>query len=210
MRDDELEAWFAANRRLFEHAYLEGREPWQQSGFGLHSVKTTAHWEAYRRPIADCIERSGAFLDVGCANGYLCESVVRWCAVRGAAVEPYGLDLSERLVALARERLPDHADHFVAGNAWDWTPSRRFAYVRSELVYVPDALQGEYARRLLSWLEPSGALLVAEYRARDDARPALDVDDRLRALGFAVEAVRSGWWEGVEQTRVAVVRRSRD
>ena len=208
MQPEELDAWFDANRRLLETAYLEGREPWQQSGFGLHRPKTPAHWEAQRRPIADCIERSSTFLDVGCANGFLCESVVRWCAARSVAVEPFGLDLSERLVALARERVPGAADHFFAGNAWDWTPPRRFDYVRIELVYVPDALHGEYARRLLDWLEPDGALLGAEYRAgRDDIRPALDVDDRLRALGFVVEAVHSGWWEDVEQTRVAVVRR---
>ncbi len=206
MHREELDAWFADKRRLFETAYLEGREPWQHSGFGLHSLKTPAHWEAYRRPIADGVERSGTFLDVGRANGYLCESVVRWCAARAVAVEPYGLDLSEQLVALARVRLPNAADHFYAGNAWDWTPPRRFTYVRSELVYVPNALHREYARRVLGWLEPGGSLLVAEYRARDDMRPALDVDGRLRAMGFAVESVRSGWWEGIEQTRVAVVR----
>src|SRR5439155_247963 len=93
------DAWFAGMAEIFETAYLEGKNPRAQSGFGGNA----ARWEAARRPIADVIDRAGSFLDVGCASGHLLESVVRWSAHR---VEPYGLELSPGLAELARRRLP--------------------------------------------------------------------------------------------------------
>jgi hypothetical protein len=38
----------------------------------------------------------------GCANGYLMESLERWGRRRGMAISVFGLDISPRLVALAR------------------------------------------------------------------------------------------------------------
>lgn len=94
-------------------------------------------WERGRRPIAEGINRNGTFLDVGCANGLLMESIVGWAAAAGHHVEPYGLDYSPNLAALARRRLPHWADRIFVGNGADWTPPQRFDFVRTELVYVP-------------------------------------------------------------------------
>lgn len=52
------------------------------------------------------LDRSGTFLDVGCANGLLMSSVAKWSADRGLAVEPYGVEISPRLADLARRRYP--------------------------------------------------------------------------------------------------------
>jgi SAM-dependent methyltransferase len=207
MEPDELTAWFAANKLLLETAYLAGEQPWQQSGFGLHTPRTYEAWEVHRKLIADCIERPGTFLDIGCANGYLLECVLSWTAERDIAIDPYGLDLSEKLVALARrQRLPAYADHCFVGNSWDWAPPRTFDYVRTELIYVPDALQAVYISWLLDeFVSPGGRLLVAGYRGRGDAEQFLFVDRRLAQLGFLAESVRSGVWEGEEKTRVAVL-----
>ncbi len=49
-------------------------------------------------------------LDIGCANGYLLESLVKWTSDRGLAVTPYGIESSEKLIAVARERLPQYKD----------------------------------------------------------------------------------------------------
>jgi SAM-dependent methyltransferase len=195
MDDEELAAWFAATKTLLETAYLAGEQPWRQSGFGLHTPRTYAAWEAHRKPIADCIERSGSFLDIGCANGYPLECVLRWTAERGVTIEPYGLDLAQKFVALAQRLLPAYAGHFFVGNAWDWTPPRPFDYVRTELVYVPDALRAAYISRLL----------VAGYRGRGAAMQEVFVDDRLLQLGFVIEDIKSGVWEGEEKTRIAVI-----
>src|SRR2546430_10597301 len=71
------DAWFAGMAEIFETAYLEGKNPRAQSGFG----GDPARWETARRPIADVIDRAGSFLDVGCASGHLLESVVRWSRI---------------------------------------------------------------------------------------------------------------------------------
>lgn len=56
--------------------------------------------DGYRRALDDeAFFRDGSFLDVGCANGHLLESMVAWCAGRGLRLEPYGIDLSAGLVA---------------------------------------------------------------------------------------------------------------
>ncbi|HUY75365.1 MAG TPA: class I SAM-dependent methyltransferase [Ktedonobacterales bacterium] len=206
MNDAELAAWFAANQALLETAYLAGTEPWQQSGFGLHSQRDAAQWAALRRPIADAVTRSGSFLDIGCANGYLLECVMGWLAERGLTITPYGLDFADGLIALARQRQPHYADQLFVGNAWDWSPPRRFDYARVSLEYVPDDLRAAFIARLLrDYLVSDGRLLVAEYRSRDNTAPALTIDADLRTLGFAIEATTHSYLDGVEFTRVAVV-----
>ncbi|MGH2518058.1 MAG: class I SAM-dependent methyltransferase [Ktedonobacterales bacterium] len=206
---DALRRWFSANQARLETAYLAGEQPWQQSGFGLHGLRPAEQWATLRRPVAECVSSSGSFLDIGCANGYLLECLLTWTARRGLLLTPFGLDFSAKLVALAHLRLPSYAHQIVVGNAWDWQPAHPFDYVRTELVYVPEELRGEYMTRLLAlFLRPGGKLLVAEYRARTDSAPALTVDRELRERGFAVERVVCGCWEGIEQTRVAVVARA--
>lgn len=203
---EEQEALFASLRDLLEPAYLAGKQPWQQSGFGLHTPRTLEAWEAHRRPIAAALDRSGSFLDVGCANGYLLECLLRWASERGLTLDPYGVDFAPGMVALARERLPQYVDRLYLANAWEWTPPRRFTFVRTELVYVPESLYVPYLTRLLTdYLEPGGRLLVVEYRTRENNAPELTIDREVAALGFPVARVTTGEWDGREVTRVAVV-----
>lgn len=49
------------------------------------------------------------------------------------------------------------------GDVLEWEPSRRFDFVRTELVYAPDERRRELAERLLGWLEPGGRVLVCGY-----------------------------------------------
>lgn len=208
MNQEELAQWFDANKTLLETAYLSGQHPWQQSGVGLHTPRTAADWEMLRRPIADCIDRSGSFLDIGCANGYLLECILQWANERGHIIHPYGLDLSEKLIELAKVRLPHFAYHLYVGNAWTWIPPRTFDYVRTELVYVPTELYQPYVSRLLErYLNTDGRLLVAEYRGRRQPEPVVTIDHFLIDMGFAVKAVKAGVLDGVEQTRVAVIEK---
>jgi SAM-dependent methyltransferase len=202
LKPGELEAWFTSNRQTLETAYLAAEEPWRQSGFS----GPLERWEACRRPIADCIVAPGTFLDIGCANGFLLECLLRWTAERGIRIEPWGLDLSEKLLALARRRLPDHASNLLVGNALTWRPARRLDYVRTELCYVPENYDRRYVRHLIDdVVAPGGRLLVAEYRSRRDPSSGPWIDDVLAGLGFIVDSTASGFWEGKELTRIAVV-----
>jgi hypothetical protein len=70
-------------RRELETSYLKASTPWGQSGFS----GPESRWITLRKPVADCIERSGSFLDIGCANGYLAECTARWTAEQGLTVD---------------------------------------------------------------------------------------------------------------------------
>lgn len=214
MAMEEWEPWFARNREVLETAYLAKTEPWAQSGMSGPFER----WQAMRRPVADCMDRDGSFLDIGCANGYLLECCIGWAAERGVRVEPFGVDLSEKLIGLARARLPEYSDHFWAANAYTWKPPRRFTFVRTDLCYAPAELEGEYVRHLLAhYVEPGGKLLVASYgEGRPDPEhgllpgqyPTRFVLERLETLGIAASGYKDGFDTVTAkggQVRVAIV-----
>jgi SAM-dependent methyltransferase len=161
---------------VFEDAYLASDDPRAQSGFRGDE----ARWESARRPIVEAIDHDGAFLDIGCANGYLLESIVRWSSHR---IEPYGVDFAPGLVELARRRLPKWSDRFLLGDALTWQPQRSFDYARIELAYVPEARRLELVERVLSFAD---RLIVCSYGSRRRDLPADDVGGQLRDLGFDV------------------------
>src|SRR5207245_5592654 len=68
--------WHARVADILRPAYLAAPTPESQSGFSGSPLA----WEQARGLIAYGIDRSGTFLDVGCANGLLMETMVRWCA----------------------------------------------------------------------------------------------------------------------------------
>ena len=180
--DDD--AWFAGMAAIFDAAYLEGDTPRSQSGFGGDE----ARWEAGRRPIAEAIDGDGSFLDIGCANGHLLESIVHWSPHR---IEPYGLDFAPAVAELARQRLPQWADRIFVGNALTWQPPRRFDFVRTELVYVPEQRRREYTARLvITFLAPGGRLIVCSYGSPRSGLATDPVGDQLRSYGFEPELER--------------------
>jgi SAM-dependent methyltransferase len=195
----DLDRWFEHNRQILETAYLSNQEPWRQSGMSGPEER----WVSLRKPVADCIDRPGSFLDIGCANGYLLECSLKWTSEQGIRIDPYGLDLSASLVEMARQRMPQFADHFFVGNAYFWKPSRRFDFVRTELVYVPAEHEKNYIKRLVQfYLEPDGKLLVANYGEDhpDPAAglllgcyPAKHLLERLAELGIVPLDYRDGY-----------------
>ncbi len=200
--DDELPAWFDEVRASLEGSYSTAETPWQQSGKG----GTYEDWERGRRPVAACIDRPGAFLDIGCANGYLLECLMAWSEY---PIIPYGLDYAPRLIEMARARLPQVRDHFFLGNAWDWMPRRRFDFVRSELDYVPQNYWRACAERLLErTVDEGGRLLLVEYSSKRMAHEGAWIDEIVREWGFDVVGVRSGIADtGREVARIAIVAR---
>lgn len=197
--------WFEAVPAFSTEALL------RQSGFS----GSPERWEALRRPVADAVDRSGTFLDVGCANGYLLTCLVGWVAERGLALVPYGVDVSEGVVAIARRRSPALSAHFEVGDALTWTTAKRFDFIRTELGYVPEAAQRGYLRRLSGLLMPGGRLLVANYSEGhpDPASTALpggyataDLAASLAVLGLGVERFHDGL-DPIKgrRTRVAVL-----
>lgn len=156
-RIDEA-GWHEAMAALVRPAYLAGRTPYAQAGHGGDA----ATWEASRGFIAQALDRSGTFLDAGCASGILMESVQRWGAAKGLRIEPYGLEIVPELAELARRRLPHWRDRIWEGNVRTWEPSgERFdlALVRPE--YAPAHRRAEMAGHVIDRvLKPGGRLIV--------------------------------------------------
>ena len=140
--DDE--GWHAAVAGLVVPSYIAAATP--QGGSG--SSRDAAGWERARSLLADAVTPGQTFLDVGCANGLLMESMAEW-----AGVEPYGVDISRELVDLARRRIPQWADRIWAGNAGEWRPPRRFDVVRTGLDYVPKPRRPAFVEHLLSYCD---------------------------------------------------------
>ncbi|HEX5725364.1 MAG TPA: class I SAM-dependent methyltransferase, partial [Longimicrobiaceae bacterium] len=179
--------YFVEEQALHEAKYLAGTNPRQQSGFG----RDERDWERFRRPIVAPVERDGSFLDIGCASGLLMESVVAWAREDGHVVEPYGLDISEKLAELARQRLPQWRERIHVGNALFWDPPARFDFVRTEMVYVPETLRRTYVERLLErFVAPGGRLIVCSYgSSRPEGARAEPLADELRDWGLPIHRV---------------------
>lgn len=131
------------------------------SGCGARDMQ---HWEARRRVLARAFDRDGNWLDVGCANGLLMETLSAWVAENGHRVEPYGLDLSERIAETARRRIPRWADRIWAGNVMKFEPPIRFDYVTALTDAVPEHRHGDLVRRIATrFLKPGGRLILSCY-----------------------------------------------
>lgn len=167
------DGWHRAIAELIEPAYLAADTPWGGSG----KTGDASTWERSRSLLADAIDRDGSFLDVGCANGYLMESLAGWTS---HAIEPYGVDISPALVAVARDRLPAWADRIWVGNARWWDPPQRFTFIRTGLEYAPPGRRLELVAHLLGYCD---RLLIGVYNEQANERVT---EDLVRSWGLRV------------------------
>ncbi len=171
--------FFAANRaQLRSHYLAEPGNPYRQSG----RSSGAARWEETRRLISDAVDGSGSFLDVGCANGLLLETLREWLRERSVTISPFGVDFIAELIELARIRVTDGT--FWTANAWNWEPPQRFDYVRTNLEYVLPADREEFVDRQAGWVRPGGRLILCHYR--DRGVQLIDVAEWLGARSYEV------------------------
>jgi len=165
---------------ISEYYLADASNPYQQSGRSSGAQR----WEQTRRCLVEAIHRSGNFMDVGCANGLLLETVIDWAAEAGFCLRPHGLDFVADLVALAQQRFPEHRHSFVRANAFYWTPARDYDFVRTNLEYVPRADWLEFIRRQYRAVSPGGRLIVCHYRNEND--PVVDIASIVGSAGYKV------------------------
>lgn len=166
-----------------EKSYLDEGDPIRQSGFGGGARR----WEKERKPILEAIHADGDLLDIGCANGYLLECLIEWGRAKGLSLTPYGLDYSQKLIELAKERLPQFKDNFYSANAWEWRPDRKFKYAYTLYDCVPLDFLEEYIHRLLAFVvSPGGRLIIGAYGSRTQNKPPFDIKQFLESNNFPI------------------------
>jgi SAM-dependent methyltransferase len=158
------EQWFDNHKRHFTSLYLAADNPRAQSG---HSGDA-ARYRYSQEMILDAVDCDGSFLDVGCANGHLMETLDAWSRERGRSLRFFGLDISEELIELARRRIPHWKDRFFVGNALYWRPEMKYRYVCvKELDYVPRDRRKELFLRLRNdFVEDGGRLILGPWAER--------------------------------------------
>lgn len=177
------EAWHEGVEEVLIDAYLGTDDPRGQSG----KSGDEDEWRWSRELVLDVFPKEATFLDIGCANGYLMESVHRWGAERGTRVEPYGLDISWRIASVAKRRLPHWADRIFTGNVVDWIPPRRFDVVQSGLDEGGAHRERELIDRILSEFLVPGGILV--FRPNRVVAGEPDRAEQLRAIGLEPDGV---------------------
>ncbi len=177
------EAYFREVERKIRDYYLaDPSNPYRQSG----KTGGAKHWEITRRCIAQVVNANSDYLDLGCANGLLLASIVRWCAERGFTITPHGVDFIPELIDLAKRRLPAYAANFHVANTFFWQPPRRYRFAQLLLDAVPPADQHAYvARALHEIVATPGRLIVSVYGQGTSATPKVAVE-ALADLGFEV------------------------
>jgi SAM-dependent methyltransferase len=163
--------WHAAMAALVVPAYLGAGTATGGSG----SSRVAGGWERARSLLVDAVEPGQTFLDVGCANGHLMECMAAW-----AGVEPYGLEISPELAALARQRLPQWTARIWVGNGLDWEPPHTFDVVRTGIDYVPPARRRDLVEHLLGYC---GRLVLGVH---NEERHAPGLAETVAGWGFAV------------------------
>jgi hypothetical protein len=105
----------------------------------------------------------------------------------GSSKRSEAKSIRERLVQLARQRLPHWADQFFVGNIWDWEPPRRFHYVSTSLCVPEPYKQMLFDKLVTRVVEPGGRLILRCYykQAEDGSRQGyFDNQAFLMALGI--------------------------
>ncbi len=166
------EKWYQINKQFFTKNYLASDNPRGQSG---HSGDEFHYFHSHSM-LLEAVNKNGSFIDVGCANGYLLESLDKWIKSLGYYhIDFYGLDISEELIELAKSRLPQWNDKLFTGNAFTWVPTMKFDFVCvKELNYVPRDKQRDFLKHLLDHYVVQGGRLIW--------KP--DLENKLLSWGF--------------------------
>ncbi len=190
--------WLNAVRKDILESYIKYKEPWKQAGF----IMQQDEWDICQKPVAECIDKSGAFLDIGCSNGYLLECLMKWTSY---SLTPYGIDSSLKLVRLAKERLPQFEANLVVANAPEWSSPVKFDFVRTDLDGVLEDLQEQYVNRLMyKYIAPNGKLLLVEHRTKKDSQARPWLNEKVSKWGLYIADQKSAFIDGKELTRLLV------
>ena len=199
--------WYELNKVYFTKLYLSSDNPRGQSGHGGGEQ----HYMFAHLPILEAVYKDGTFCDVGCANGYLMEMLHKWGAAIGFDLQMYGVDISEGLLELAKNRLPEWHDRFFLGNAFYWKPEHKFDYIHiGGLGGVPeDDRRILFEHLLKNYLVDGGRMIIGPYwYEKDDSKPLVDSRAAFEKLILEWGIIPTGYIEKTHYNRPDLHRKA--
>jgi hypothetical protein len=183
-----VSAAFLRRLQAMEATYVSQDSPLRQCGFSGNETR----WKEQRFPIMQAIEGDGDLLNLGCANGYLLESLVSWAEEKDVFITPHGLDAGTKLISYARARHNVVRTNFHVGNAWDWEPPRKYRYVYTSTDLVQPEFLAHYLMRVKDvMVEVGGRLIVGAYGSRRRAVHPLDLRVLFDEIGWRITGMSS-------------------
>jgi SAM-dependent methyltransferase len=174
------------------------------SGSDLPSL--LEHWTQNRKPICGAIEKSGTLLDIGCANGFLLACLQLWSEHQ---ITPYGVDVNASSLEVARDLLPEYANHFLELSLEE-LPTRtgfglptRFDYVYWNVwdgLDFNEPLYQTYAENAFAAARDGGRLILGFYDT-DHEFIKRQLEWLVKRFGAFTEKLEPGvvfvWWDRV-------------
>jgi len=157
-------------------------------------------WEKIRFFISNAINKDGRILDIGCANGFLLRCLQEWCNYK---LEPYGIDINQKIIQQAKELFPSYSDNFVCENFWNLLNgnsklSKGYLSNRYDFVYfnVGDNLKFEKEteisaiRYMLGMVSNGGRLILGFCNCFGLSNEGREKIKRLEESGFAFSNIQ--------------------
>ena len=152
------------DREYFEELYAGSRDPW---GFETSEYER-GKYERTLNILAEHRHRYGRALEVGCSIGVFTKMLAPLCD------ELLAVDVSEKAVAVARERLEEYPNvRFELRRLPEEMPGGPFdLIVASEVMYYwPESVMLTALRRFEEALAPGGSLLAVHWRRETKTYP---------------------------------------
>jgi SAM-dependent methyltransferase len=135
--------------------------------------------------------RGGTVIDLGCGQGLMLALIAEARRAARSQGEPLpvdrlvGIELREKVAAIARRALDDEAEISAADARTEALPAARTILIFDVLHMMPAADQEALLRGLVMALEPGGTLLLREADAGAGWRfQAVNFANRMKALAF--------------------------
>lgn len=149
-------------------------------------------WKTHRSFISKAIERDGAIFDIGCGNGFFLRCLQEWS---GRQLDPYGIDMQERLIEEARGLFPLQASHFKVKDVQadpelsepGFPASFDFVYwnVWDNFHFI-DPREIKILKNAAGLLAPKGRLILGFYESTKDKSRKIRAVEK---LGFKLSGV---------------------
>jgi hypothetical protein len=175
-------------KNIYRQRYFNGRTKLQRSCWYDSEIL----WKAARKIILEPVDKDGAFLDVGCANGVLLRDLCIWAREeKGIKLVPYGIDFLTEAIEESKKIHPRHASNFKVAEMMAFRTCRKFTFIHSE-PYGPRNSIKDFLSKYLNMLQDEGKLIVSFYDHKADKFLCLYHECRkmARKSGFSL-AVRT-------------------